>query len=164
MYARIIDMGGVQTVAEIIDAETYAKIPAPLNAEFVPQEPGMVYMATLENGVWTAPPDPAPAPDPEPTPDPEPEPITHVSPVEFKMLFTSTERIAIRQARATTSTQVTAQTIKAVLDDWFDIVDDPRLSSVDLTLQSTIDGVNFLVTHSIITAERAAQILAGEIQ
>lgn len=70
MYARIIDMGGVQTVAEIIDPETYAKIPAPLNAEFVPEEPGMVYMATLEDGVWTAPPDPEPVANPEPDPEP----------------------------------------------------------------------------------------------
>jgi len=72
MYARIIDMGGVQTVAEIIDDAIYAKIPAPLNAEFVPEEPGMVYMATLENGVWTAPPEPTPLPEMEPTPEPDP--------------------------------------------------------------------------------------------
>ncbi|EEE46676.1 hypothetical protein [Roseibium alexandrii] len=111
--------------------------------------------AAYDGNTFTNPPEPVVA-------EPETESRREVSPVEFKMLFTSAERIAINNKRKDTSTE--NETVKAVLDDWYSIVDDPRLSAVNLQLQSTIDGVNFLVTIGILTAERAVQVLAGEIQ
>jgi hypothetical protein len=78
----------------------------------------------------------------------------HVSPVEFKLLFTSSERIAIRSERNS----------DPVIDDFFDIVDDQRLTHVDLGLKSTQDALAYLVTKKLLSDERKSQIIAGELQ
>lgn len=82
-------------------------------------------------------------------------PMSHetpkVSPVEFKLLFTAPERVAIKTARAT----------DPVIDDFYDIVEDPRLTFVDLGLQSTKDAIGYLQSKGLLTAERAAVILTG---
>lgn len=95
------------------------------------------------DGVWSA-----PAPTPQPVPV-----YPTVTPVEFKMLFTSAERIAIKEARAT----------DPVIDDYFDIVEDPRLQVVDLGLHSVREGIHYLQTIGILTEDRVSQILAGTI-
>ena len=91
---------------------------------------------------------------------PEPmvvEPVTiepvapKISPVEFKLLFTSAERVAIKAAR----------TSDPIIDDFFDIVEDPRLTLVDLGLQSTKDAIDYLESKALITAERKTEILKG---
>lgn len=82
-----------------------------------------------------------------------------VSPVEFKLLWTSPERIAIKLLKAT----------DAVIADLFEIMDDPRLETVNLALQSTQDAVDYilgkLVTGGTITSEskpaRLEAILSG---
>jgi hypothetical protein len=78
-------------------------------------------------------------------------PPTRISPVEFKLCFTPQERIAIKAARAT----------DPVLEDAFDILDDPRLTFVDLTLASTQGLIDYCVAQGHVTAERAVQIKAG---
>lgn len=102
------------------------------------------------NGQLVKPEPPAPTPEPEPVPPAPPK----VSPVEFKLLFTSPERIAIKAERAT----------DPVIDDFFDIVDDPRLTFVDLGLQSTQDALAYLEAKGLIAPGRAAEILAGQVQ
>ena len=102
-----------------------------------------------EDGEWEA-----PAPTPEPEPEPTPSEAAKVSPVEFKLLFTSAERVAIKAARAT----------DPVIDDFFEIVEDPRLTHVDLGLKSTRDAIGYLAAQNLITAERATEILAGVVQ
>lgn len=78
---------------------------------------------------------------------------TKVSPVEFKLLFTAMERVAIKTARST----------DPVIDDFFDIVEDPRLTYVDLALQSTKDAIGYLKSKNLLTADRATAILAGVV-
>lgn len=72
-----------------------------------------------------------------------------ISPVQFKLLFTSEERVAIRVARET----------DPVIDDFFDIIDDPRLSEVNLKLSSTSEALTYFVTKNLITEVRKKQIL-----
>lgn len=74
-----------------------------------------------------------------------------VSPIEFKLLFTAPERIAIKTARAT----------DPVVDDFFEIVEDPRLTSVNLSLQSTQDAIAYLEATGLILQPRVAEILTG---
>lgn len=100
------------------------------------------------NGQLTKP-EPAPASEPAPAPAVFPK----VSPVEFKMLFTSEERIAIKAARHSIP----------VLDDAFEILEDPRLKEVDLGLQSIQGLVSGLVGSGLITADRVSIILSGKI-
>lgn len=75
-----------------------------------------------------------------------------VSPVEFKLLFTSSERIAIAAARAD----------DLILNDFYSILDDPRLTKVDLSLSYTRQGIDYLVFKGLITEERKNQILSAE--
>jgi hypothetical protein len=100
-----------------------------------------------EEGEWEA---PTPTPEPEPTPSEAPK----VSPVEFKLLFTSQERVAIKAARAT----------DPVIDDFYDIVEDPRLTFVDLGLQSTQDALTYMVAQGLLTEDRRSEILSGKVQ
>lgn len=71
-----------------------------------------------------------------------------VSPVEFRMLFKSEERIAIK-----TSTD-------AVVQDFFEIINDPRLTYVDRNLQSVKDALAYLESINLIAAGRAVEILS----
>lgn len=114
--------------------------------------PGTVNGARLVDGVWV---NPAPTQAPEPAPEPvaAPEPVK-VSPIEFKLLFTAQERVAIKAARQT----------DPIIDDFYDIVEDPRLTHVNLSLQSTQDAVGYLAVQGLIDPERVAHILAGEVQ
>jgi hypothetical protein len=82
-------------------------------------------------------------------------------PPTFLLLFTGQERVAIRAARAYKGTSETQKGIAAVLDDWFSIIEDPRLVSIDVANPSTRDGLGFLVSAGLLTAERKAEIEAG---
>lgn len=77
-----------------------------------------------------------------------------VSPVEFKLLFTAAERVAMKLVRAT----------DPVIDDFFDIVEDPRLTHVNLSLSSTIAAVGYLETVRLIAPGRKEEILSGTMQ
>ena len=74
-----------------------------------------------------------------------------VSPVQYKLLFTSAERIAIRAERQT----------DAVIDDFFDIIDDPRLDGVDVNGAASVSAVNYMQGQGLLTEARAADILAN---
>ena len=77
-----------------------------------------------------------------------------VSPVEFKLLFTPQERVAIKQARA----------VDPVIDDFYDIVEDHRLTHVDLGLQSTQAALDYLTMKGLIAVGRKDQIIVGAVQ
>lgn len=77
-----------------------------------------------------------------------------VSPVEYKLLFTVQERIAIAQAKAT----------DLVLQDLYSILDDPRLTEVDLALASTQAALDYLTAKGLIADDRKAEILTGELR
>jgi len=76
-----------------------------------------------------------------------------VTPVQFKTLFTVQERVALRELRK----------IDPIVEEFMDIVDDPRCTSILLNAQGTIDGLSYLVTKSIIVEDRIADILAAKI-
>lgn len=80
--------------------------------------------------------------------------VPSVSPIEFKLLFSAQERVAIKAARQT----------DPVIEDFFSIVEDPRLTHVNLALQSTQDALTYLEVNGFITTERRQEILAGQVQ
>lgn len=141
--ARIID-----NVAVDVSRNPYEQFHPSIAEEFVPvlDEVQQGWIRT-EAGEWSAP-ESLPEPTPAPTEAPK------VSPVEFKLLFTSPERVAIKAARAS----------DPVIDDFFDIVEDPRLTEVNLGLQSTKDALSYMVDQQLLTAERREQILSGQVQ
>lgn len=75
-----------------------------------------------------------------------------VSPVQFKLLFTAPERVAIKAST------------DPVVQDFFEIVNDPRLTFVDLGLQSTKDAVAYLASKNLLTEARAAEVLSGVVK
>jgi len=89
-----------------------------------------------------------------------PEPIQQettykrLSPIEFKLLFTGLERIAIRAAKET----------DPLIADFYDIIDDPRITGIELGLQSTQDGIAYLALIGLIEPDRVAEILSGSIK
>ena len=116
--------------------------------------------AELIEGKWENPPEPDPSEPDIPEPDPVDPPAPVVSPVAFKLLFTVTERVAIKNFRADTSEE-TADA-RAVIDDLYEIIDDPRLTEISLEHSDTVKGVTFLEAQGLIGSGRAAEILAGQ--
>ena len=81
-----------------------------------------------------------------------PAPVAaRVSPVEFMLLFTSPERVAIKALRQT----------DPIIDDFLDIIEDPRLTYVDLGLGSTVSAIDYLIYVGLVAPERKAEILTG---
>ncbi len=138
-YARVTDGVAVDTST----APTACFHPI-LAAEFIEVPDSVKPGWLLKNGQWHE-----PAPVAETTALPP-----SISPIEFKLLFTAQERVAIKAARAT----------DPVIDDFYEVVEDPRLTFVDLGLQSTRDAIGYLAAQGLIGAERVEQILAGVMQ
>lgn len=94
--------------------------------------------------------------DPEPI---EPEQVKRaiISPVDFKLLFTLSERVAIAELRKT----------DLVLDDFYTLLDDPRLTAVDLAAASIVEGVDYVINELFNAGKvesveaRKAEILGG---
>ena len=102
------------------------------------------------DGVWTA----KPVPEhvvPEPVAPVPPVP-PKVTVIEYKMLFTSAERIA---AKSSTD---------PVIVDLRELMDDPRTSHVDLSLQSISDALDYMTAIGLIAAGRKSEILTGTVR
>lgn len=77
--------------------------------------------------------------------------IPIISPVEFKLLFTPQERMAIIAERAN----------DPILDDLFSMLDDVRLKEINLNLESNKAVMAYLESKGLITGERKAEIMTG---
>ncbi|MEI4262781.1 hypothetical protein [Roseovarius sp. D0-M9] len=149
-YARIVNDQAVD-----ISTDPASQFHPDLAAEFVKVPEGVKRgWLRAADGTWFAPADPVPT-------EPEPE-RPAVSPVEFKLLFTSAERVKLKELRAT----------DPILDDFWSIVDDPRATQIRLSLSSTQQGVGYAV-QELVTAgtvasadadTRIAEILSGTMQ
>jgi len=73
---------------------------------------------------------------------------TTLSPIEFKLRFTAPERVAIYQSA------------DLIVKDFIALLDDIRLQTVDLTLQSTIDAIDYLIALGLVNDSRKDIILA----
>lgn len=136
-----------QTIRDICPgnpAESYHPDIAKLYDTQVPDEAASG--DTFVDGVLT--PKPVPvyvAPEPVPVKPPK------VTVIEYKMLFTSAERIAAKAS------------IDSVIVDLRELMDDPRTVNVDLSLQSISDALDYMTAIGLIAAGRKAQILLGVV-
>ena len=76
-----------------------------------------------------------------------------VSVTAFKLLFTSQERIAIANAKAT----------DPVIADFYSILDDQRTKEVNLALLSVQNMLDYLIAQSLLDSGRKAEILTGVV-
>ena len=85
----------------------------------------------------------------------EPAPISNLKPTppEFLLLLTLLERVAIRAAGTT----------DAVVEDVLRMINDPRVTFIDLTNPSVIEAIGYLTTTDpqLLTTNRASRVLAG---
>lgn len=132
------------TAIEVTDIDPAGRYAPSLIWHEVPDD--VVANSKLVDGEWVHP----PAVEIVPA-EPEPSPLPLLSPVEFKLLFTAEERIAIRSAKDS----------DPVVFDMWDILDDPRLTQVDRNLQSTKDSILYLVSAGFLTAERGDEIISA---
>jgi hypothetical protein len=139
-------------IRDIVDSDPFSIFHADVASNYSTQVADTIEdNAELVNGVWVNP--VTPEPDPNFIP-PEPEKVyTKVTPIEFKMLFTVQERIAIKTAKATDE----------ILTDGFDILDDARLTEVDLGLTSVQELLAYLVSLELLTALRVEEILSAKL-
>jgi len=79
-----------------------------------------------------------------------------VSPIVFKLLFTSNERIAAKTLRNT----------DPIIDDFWSILDDPRTDIVDMRLQSIQDIIGYTLNaiNPATVSIRKAEIFTGVIK
>ena len=90
-------------------------------------------------------------PDPVEPPTPVVVP-PKVSAVEYKMLFTSAERIAAKAS------------VDPVIMDLQELLNDPRVTTVDLGLQSIQDALSYMTALGILAEGRKAEILTGVVK
>ena len=142
MYARIQN----NTAIEVIDFDPKGKFHPSIVWRKVPGHVKQGWI--LDDGNWAT-------PDvPERVETTEPERPVILSPIAFKMCFTSHERIGFYALAET----------DAIIKDWITILDDPRCDRVDLSLTSTRDAVRYLVGKvEGFTDERAVNVLNGEM-
>jgi hypothetical protein len=142
-YARIVNNAAVDTRTESPEGVFHPDIAA----QFA-QVPDYVEDGfTVDGDTWM----PPAAPE-APEPAPVAQEFKKVSPIEFKLLFNSMERIQLKTSA------------DPIVQDFFEIINDPRLTHVDLGLQSVQNALLYLVSLGVITMERRTQILAGEAQ
>lgn len=87
-------------------------------------------------------------------------PARLIDPIDFKLLFTAPERIAIKNST------------DPVVQDFYELVEqqreanmrEPSRGRIDLGLQSTADALAYLSQLGILVEGRAAQILEGKIR
>lgn len=75
-----------------------------------------------------------------------------VTVIEYKMLFTSAERIAVKAS------------IDPVMIDLQELMNDPRTTNVDLSLQSIQDALDYMTYLGLIAPGRKAEILTGKVR
>ena len=92
-------------------------------------------------------------PIPEPPEPQEPAPVVppSVSAIEFKMLFTSAERIAAKAS------------VDPIIVDLWELLNDPRTTTVNLALKSTQDALDYMTYLGLIAPGRKAEILLGQV-
>lgn len=116
-----------------LDPDTLANLPAHLSPATLAQ------LDLADTGFL-------PVADPPPPPPPPP---TVVPVLTFKRLLTAAERISIR----------TTANSNPTVADWLDILD--TASDVYLTDADTVAGVQYMVSLGLLTADRAAMVLAA---
>ena len=94
---------------------------------------------------------------------PPPKKRQQLSRVEFKILFTKAERLAINSARTYSGKDQNKSDLKIALNDFYEIIEDPDLKIIDLTEDFVREGFETLVSGRLITKERAEAMLTGVV-
>lgn len=146
-YARIIN--GVAVDVSAAPERCFHPIVA---AEFVVVPDSVQHGWRLNGDSWQAPAGVTPVAPANPNVPTETGNLTPTPP-EFLLLLTLQERVAIRAAGPT----------DLVIEDVLRMLDDPRVTFIDLTNPSVVEAIHYLTTTEppLLTIERTARVLAG---
>ncbi|GHA27628.1 hypothetical protein GCM10007989_24370 [Devosia pacifica] len=137
-----IDQDSNGVIDNVIEAEGVEAAQAifPGASVFASDEIGPGWASDGEGG-WQA---------PATQPEFEPQAPVRIDTPLFLMRFTPQERIGIRQAAKT----------DLVIEDWFAIINDPRLAYIELGDPNLTAGMGYLVQQELLTEARAQEVLA----
>jgi hypothetical protein len=93
--------------------------------------------------------------------DPGPVRYKSMPPARFKLALGQTTRLAIRQAVAYEGSDAGELTKKAILGDWWDILNDPTLTAVSVEDPDTVAALEYLVSLGFLTEAEKDTILLG---
>lgn len=82
--------------------------------------------------------------------NPLPSLSRYISTINFKLRFTTQERVAIRSLAES----------DPVVYDFLNMIEDPRLTNVDLNLPDVVEALDYLISKNIINQQRKQEILA----
>lgn len=149
-FARIVG-----NVAVDVSTDPAQQFHPDLVSQFVPVPDEVQAGWRLNGEAWEAPSAPEPAPAPEPV-----QTYPTVGPIHFKMLFTAAERLKAKELCAS----------DPMLDDFWELIEDPRTDVVNLSLQSvqaavqcTLEAVKAAGVEVDVPVRKAA-ILTGVLQ
>ena len=155
-FARMTDANddGDRLVIDLIDGDPAERFHPDIAGEFI-EVPDLTTRLSSKNGqMWTHPEEPAAV-------DPVPQFRTLVSRVEFKMLFTIQEQVAIRMARAYSGTGEQELVLKFTLDALYDVLDNPQMETLNIETSMVVGGLAGLAQAGLITEARRAEIALG---
>lgn len=144
-YARVENKLVIETLSIPSGANIENYFVPQIAAQFIACPDEVEQNWTYEDGEWKEP------KLPEPPKPPEPRYETRIGKAEFLMLFTSEERVAIRAARDN----------DPIVSDFFLVLEISEF--IDVKEETTINGVNYLVSKNLLTPQRAAVILKGKL-
>jgi hypothetical protein len=122
---------------------------------------GTINGATLIDGIWTNPELIQPSPPPLISEPILPQKLIFTPP-EFMFLFEPEEFHAIETAAAYTGDDQQALALKISVSFWLRILNDPRLTEVNLNLPKMHNAIKLLGQVGILTPERVSEILGPE--
>ena len=76
-----------------------------------------------------------------------------MSPIEFKLMFTIQERLAIKTAAGT----------DPIIEDVLEIINDPRGKKVDMNISANREIIDYFISQGLVDASRKDDILYGKL-
>lgn len=150
-HARLADpdADGRREALEVVDFDPAERFHPEIAALFTPVAASVVVGSVLKGKSWTH-------PKPEAVEAAAAPRRVKLSPPEYLLQYTAEERVAIRKAA-----KESEHPAQAFLADWLEIINDPRLTTIDVSLPQTRAGHDALVATGFLSAERKAEIEAG---
>ena len=158
-FARLAepDADGNRTVIDLVDRDPAHIFHPTIAADFISAPNETTRWSTKNGATWTHHDAPLEGGDAEPTPAYS----KSMTPIRFKLALGQSARLAIRQAVAYEGADAGELTKKAILGDWWDILNDPTLTAVSVEDPDTIAALGYLESIGIIDGAEKDAILLG---
>jgi len=158
-YARLSEANaeGDRHVIDLVDRDPAHIFHPTIAADFISAPNETTRWSTKNGATWTH----HDAPEEGEVEEPTPAYSKSMTPIRFKLALGQAARLAIRQAVAYEGADAGELTKKAILGDWWDILNDPTLVSVSVEDPDTVAALGYLVSIGVLTEAEQDDILLG---